>query len=140
MIEGVEEVQRNLADLSKKYGKAVTKVMTKGGTAVRADAIKSIQQVTAGNTVLRYTAQGNPYSHIAAGAGEAPNTDTGTLVKSIQIEIKPDAVYVVAGAEYASSLEFGNSTMQARPFLIPALENNRRAIEQAFARTLGAVK
>lgn len=57
-----------------------------------------------------------------AAEGQPPNTDTGNLVASVQVE---DAGRlrrrVVIGAEYAEALEFGG-----HPFVEPAVERTER--------------
>ena len=41
---------------------------------------------------------------------------------------------VESRADYSGFLEFGTSTMQARPYLQPALEENKPKIRARFAR------
>lgn len=132
MITGVEDLQKNLKKIAEKYGKAKTQAAKKGAILVRNTAVKSIQEKSIGREVIRYTKGGNPKNHIAAAEGQAPNTDTGALVKSIQIEITPNGVFVGSGIEYAPALEFGTMTVGARPWLFPALEANKDKIMQAY--------
>lgn len=60
--------------------------------------------------------------HQASAPGEAPATDTGDLARSVKIRRDSDGKtwYVVAGAAYASYLEFGTELMEPRPFMTPA--------------------
>ena len=39
---------------------------------------------------------------------------------------------IQSNAEYSSFLEFGTSTMSARPFMQPSLEQNRNKIKAMF--------
>jgi len=99
---------------------------------VRSRAIKSIQNISPGNVVERYGQGGKKYSHVAAKKGEAPNNDTGTLVKSIAAEKVNDKKYIViAGSnlDYVKFLEFGGW-----PFLFPAVESVRQ--DEILAKTL----
>ena len=127
-VEGIEEVQRNLARLADAYGKAVADALVVSGNEVRNTAIRSIQEKSSGRTVTRSRAGGSTYEHVAAAAGSAPNTDTGRLVQSVQVDITADSVFVGSTLEYAPWLEFGTRNMLPRPWLNPALEANRRSI------------
>ena len=139
-VDGME-VNRNLAALGKKYGKAVAKAAVSAAKLVEGDAIKSIQSASPGQTVVRHQAgSGEPYTHTAAEEGSAPNTDTGTLVKSIRTEIKPNGIFVGSTLKYAGWLEFGTRQMGARPWLNPALEKNRENIFKIFKIKVGSVK
>ena len=127
-VQGIEEVQRNLAKLADSYGKAVADALVVSGNDVRNTAIRSIQEKSSGRTVTRSRAGGSTYEHVAAAAGSAPNSDTGRLVQSVQVDITADSVFVGSTLEYAPWLEFGTRNMLPRPWLNPALEANRRSI------------
>lgn len=64
--------------------------------------------------------------------GDPPGKRTGTLGRSIthEVEKKPDRVVGRVGTNiiYAIPLEFGTSTMLARPFMRPGLEKNKTKI------------
>jgi len=97
---------------------------------VRGRAINSIQNISPGNVVVRHSQGGKKYSHVAAKKGEAPNNDTGTLVKSIAAEKVNDKKFIVGtNLEYAKFLEFGGW-----PFLFPAVESVRQ--DEILAKTL----
>ena len=138
-IEGTEEVQRNLAALAAKYGQATTDAAIAGGNLVRSTAMKSIRSQSSGREVTRTREGGGQYRHIAASAGHAPNTDTGRLVSSIQVDVRQNDVFVGSTLEYAAPLEFGTTRMQPRPWLNPALEQNRRTIERLFRQGVDRV-
>jgi HK97 gp10 family phage protein len=139
-ITGLEEMKRNMESMAKKYGQEVAKATVAGGYKVRATAIKSIQAKSAGEEVTRYRLGGNAYSHTASKEGDAPNTDTGALARSVAVEIRPDGVFVGSSVKYAAWLEFGTSRMAERPWLNPALERNRRDIQKAIAAAIKKVK
>lgn len=134
-VTGVKEMQASLASLSKKYGDAIAKAAVVAAQSVRADAIKSIQSVSSGDTVTRYRADGTPYKHTASKEGDAPNTDTGELVKSIQVEVKPNGVFVGSRLDYAGYLERNLN----RPWLIPALEKNRKLIRDTIGKSVDKI-
>jgi HK97 gp10 family phage protein len=131
-IQGIEEAQKNLATLAARIGEDVAKAAVMGGNLVRSSAIQSIQAKSGGQTVTRSREGGGTYEHTAAAAGSAPNTDTGRLVASIQVEVKDKDVFVGSTLEYAGALEFGTRYMLPRPWLNPALELRRREIQRMF--------
>lgn len=133
-VEGTEELQANMAKLAEQYGKDIAKAAVAGGELVRGAAIKSIQNTSNGQSVTRYRSGGGGYQHTASSPGDAPNTDTGRLVGSIQTDVRGDNVYVGSTLRYAGHLEFGTMIMRPRPWLNPALESERRNIEKLFER------
>lgn len=62
--------------------------------------------------------------------GEAPATDTGLLVSSIDAEANRAQANLIisAGTKYAKFLELGTRRMLPRPFLVPALTRWRKRI------------
>ena len=127
-VDGVDSTAKNMKALSKRYSKNIAKALVKGGHLVRGDAAQSIQDVSPGKDDVRYREGGASYQHKVAKKGDAPNTDTGTLANSIQVEVKPEGVYVGTRIDYAKYLEFGD-----HPFLVPALEANRKNIKKLIS-------
>lgn len=127
-VTGVEELNRNLAKMADRYGKAVADALVVSGEMVRSTAVRSIQSRSSGATVTRYREGGGSYTHLVSAPNSPPNTDTGALARSVVVEVQSEDVYVGSGLEYAPHLEFGTVKMQPRPFLNPALEGNRRRI------------
>ena len=136
-------VEKELAKLSNLYSAATVKAAVTSAELVRSSAIKSIQRETAGKQVTRHTASGQSYNHTAAKAGGAPNTDTGALVNSIQVELKGSGfgkgVMVGTRLAYGAFLEFGTKIMRARPWLNPALEENRANIRKLMGKEIDKV-
>lgn len=135
-IQGVEEVARNMAKLAKRYSRGTIEGAIEGAQLVRSDAIRSIQDQSPGDTVERSRAGGGTYEHTAASEGEAPNTDTGRLVQSVQVDVQPNAVLVGSSLDYAGFLENGTRRMGARPWLFPALERNKGAVEKLIGQKI----
>ena len=133
-VEGMAELKRNLAKLEVSFGKEIKDALLMGGLLVETEAKKSIQEVSSGRQVTRYRNSGTKKEHIAAAAGESPNTDTGALVRSISTEVKEDAVFVGTTIKYAESLEFGTVNMKPRPFLHPALMAKQSKINELFIK------
>lgn len=130
IVEGMEELQANMDKLSKEYTRAVAQAAVAGAELVRGEAVRSIQNTSTGERVTRSRAGGGQYDHTASAPGDAPNTDTGRLVSSIQVDVRPFGIFVGSTLQYAGHLEFGTSSMDARPWLNPALEAQRRSVER----------
>lgn len=136
-VEGKAELQANLARLAKRYGDSTAKAALAGAQLVRSTAIKSIQSQSVGDTVTRYREGASEgYDHVSSAPGDPPNTDTGRLVSSIFVEVRPDEVFVGSSLPYAAHLEFGTRRMDARPWLVPALESRRRDIDRLFQKAI----
>lgn len=72
--------------------------------------------------------------HQASAPGEAPASDTGRLVQSGKVELKPDelAAEISWSTAYAQHLEFGSERTAARPFVRPALANRAADADRAL--------
>ncbi len=126
--------QSKAKGVTAKYNAKLKQIIGAGGQMVMNEAKQSIQRSSGGGkTYQKY----NPRrTHTASAAGQPPNTDTGFLVSNIFLQIDPDGLGadVESRADYSGYLEFGTSKMEARPYLQPALEANRRNIIRLFAR------
>jgi HK97 gp10 family phage protein len=131
-ITGAEEFKKKLEKLRDSVSKEQAQIIMQVANLVRTDAIKSIQKVSTGELVTRYRLSGKKYKHMASKHGDAPNTDTGRLVKSVQVEIKSDGVYVGTSVEYGKFLEFGTTKVKERPWLHPALKRNKKFLKKKF--------
>tara|TARA_R110002167_G_scaffold34895_2_gene111462 strand:- start:1553 stop:1963 length:411 start_codon:yes stop_codon:yes gene_type:complete len=112
----------------KKYNSQAQQIVGLAGNMVRNTAVKSIQQ---------HGSSGRTYgSHTASTAGNPPNTDTGYLASNVFVVIDNDKLgsSVESRADYSVHLEFGTSKMGARPFMQPALEENKKRIVQMYAK------
>lgn len=136
MITGQKELEKNLAKMAERYGKAVADALITSGEMVRSTAVRSIQQKSNGAMVTRYRSGGGSYQHMASAPNSPPNTDTGRLVNSVAVEVRDEDVYVGSGLEYAPHLEFGTKNMTERPWLNPALEQNRRRISRLITNAM----
>src|SRR5690625_5787648 len=77
-----------------------------------------------GDTYVQYT----PFykTHTASAPGDAPNIDTGRLINSLNVTRSGStSAEVLANVEYAAYLELGTRNMAARPFMTPAVEQER---------------
>jgi HK97 gp10 family phage protein len=116
------------------YRKAAEQIIASGLQDTMNTAKQSIQTNSGGGrTYEKY----NPKrTHTASSAGNPPNTDTGFLVSNIHVVLDIDGLggSVESRADYSGFLEFGTSKMQARPYLQPALEQNKPKIRAKFRR------
>ena len=80
-------------------------------------------------------------SHQASAPGQAPATDTGFLVTSINFkQVDRLTAEVVSRLDYASYLEFGTKKIAKRPAWIPALEKVRPEFNRRIEDALRKVK
>tara|TARA_R110000772_G_scaffold222027_1_gene332416 strand:- start:596 stop:1048 length:453 start_codon:yes stop_codon:yes gene_type:complete len=131
-VTGVVELKRKLKSLGASMEDAIFGGVILTANEVRTTAIKSIQNKSGGRQVQRSRQGGGAYTHTASEAGMAPNTDTGKLVSSIAIEPNKSGVYALIGSnlDYAGFLEFGTTKMDARPWLEPALRENKDNLQR----------
>jgi phage gpG-like protein len=122
------EVQNTqaVADALRKYGKdaerEIGRAIDKMGLAVTSDVKRKIQRGPKTGEI--YNRRGK--QHRASRAGEAPATDTGTLVSSVYTsKINSLTIEVGSRLDYAYYLEFGTVNIDPRPAWIPAIEENR---------------
>lgn len=121
-VEGSAELNAALKELAKDIGNFSMSALITGGKLVETSAKKSIQDKSPGKIVTRYRQGGASYEHLAAEEGNAPNTDTGRLVSSINTEPTKDAVFVGTSLDYGFYLEW------THPWLMPALDINANTI------------
>lgn len=130
----VVEKKDNSAKVIKTYNQQIQQIINKGLQDTRNTAVLSIHSTTGGGkTYEKY----NPRrTHTASAPLDPPNTDTGYLANNIFAILDADGLggQVESRADYSEALEFGTSTMTERPFLQPALEENRPKIRAMFAR------
>jgi len=110
----------------KVYAAAVEELKI-GALEIQGTAKKSIQKHSAGK---RY---GN---HTASKPGDAPNTDTGRLVQSIQTDMQGLVASVGTNLTYGKYLEYGTKNIEPRPWLQPALDANENRIEANFIKAI----
>lgn len=112
----------------------VSKVVRATAFSIEADEKKAILSPKGGRTYVR----GNT-KHQASAPGEAPASDTGALVNSIQTKMVGDlSAEVAVNVEYGAGLEYGTTKVLARPFVAPAIEKNRKQFNDDLSK-LGRV-
>ena len=145
-VQGLAEIKANIAKIDNAMDAAVFNALLGGGKLIESTAKKLIAEVSQGKTVMRHRGKGTkPKRHVASKPGDAPNTDTGKLIRSIHTEPVPEqlAVYVGTAVNYAPHLEFGtkDGTLQPRPFLGPAYQQRRQEVVGLLAKAVkGALR
>jgi len=67
--------------------------------------------------------------HVPSAPGRPPNQDTGVLGNNIEtVQVETLLVEVSSNASYSAALELGTSRMEARPFMAPARDTERKAV------------
>lgn len=103
---------------------------------------ESITLILNGEKTGRVYRRGN-VEHQASAPGEAPASDTGTLVGRIETSYDEAnlSAQVAARTAYAEPLELGTQKMEPRPFLRPALANKLdegvEMVQEEIDRALG---
>tara|TARA_Y100000385_G_scaffold74421_1_gene75182 strand:+ start:200 stop:610 length:411 start_codon:yes stop_codon:yes gene_type:complete len=115
------------------------KVEAKYASVVRNIIASGVQDTmnTAKTSIQQHQSKGRTYGkHTASVAGNPPNSDTEFLANNIFMVLDADKFggAVESRADYSGFLEFGTSKVGARPYLQPALEENRPKIRRMFAR------
>ena len=121
-IKGLKEVNAALQAYGKDLGNSLALVVDATALEAVTDVRKAIQGPP--KTGREY-ARGvnNDKVHRASAPGEAPATDTGTLVNSIYNESRGKYSRAIGSRlDYAYYLEFGTFKMAKRPAWIPAVE------------------
>jgi HK97 gp10 family phage protein len=129
----VKRRETNFNKVTDSYRKKAIRLIGQAGNMVRNTAVNSIQQGSKdGKIYQKYIPR---RTHQASADGQPPATDTGFLVQNINLKIDIDKLgaSVESNANYSAFLEFGTRKMAARPFMQPALEENRPKIRRKLS-------
>ena len=132
-----DQVRKRLeAFRSQQLLRAVQAALYEAADLVRSEAFRSISVGSVSGKKHKPSAPGQP-----------PNRDSGVLQAHIEVIRQPYApgkemvATVESSAPYSAPLEFGTSTMAARPFLRPARDKMKpRAERLLVARVNQAIK
>ena len=139
-VDGIDKLASKSRIVAKIAEEELAKALYASAKQVEKEAKQSILQGGKSGRVYRR----RTVTHTASAPGEAPASDTGRLVNSINTELETTALTstVSAGSgivKYARALEFGTRKVAARPFLFPALERSKPWIKDRFDRALDKV-
>ena len=144
-VTGLNALTQKLNAVVVDMNLAIDEAVKTTAFAVRKTAIKDIRTQSIGDTVTRYTDSDSPtpYQHIQSKSGDAPNNDTGALMRSIDVkhEAGRKEAFVFTNLKYGFFLE----TVHNRPFLEPAKDTQmprmqKRLINAAKKQIEKAVK
>jgi HK97 gp10 family phage protein len=133
VINGLDKFTKNLDQL--KDTTKIKQAVLAGALMVEKSAKESIAHGSKSGVL--YVRHG--IAHKASAPGEAPATDIGTLISSIQHWVSDDGLSIAVGTqlEYGTYLEFGTRDMAERPFIHPALDINKQAILERIKKAAG---
>lgn len=116
-------------------GVNVTHVLLRAAERTRQVYVESVQEQSPGRPDTRY---GPRREVVAAGPGEAPNSDTGYLVNMTGTQSeRVNQAEAFSSASYADDLEFGTHKMAPRPAMGPAFDQTKA---QAIADVRDALR
>ena len=133
-IDGLDRIHKASARVREEISKELVKGLFVSAKRVEGDAKKSILN---GKKSGREYTRGS-VTHRASAPGQAPASDTGRLVNSINGDLDRGnkSATIRVAAKYGKPLEFGTSKIAARPFLFPALEKNKKWIAERLNKGL----
>lgn len=165
-VKGLREVTQALRAYGVDIAKGVTDALNATGLEVLTDVRKRIQSGPK-TGITYYRIPGSKYMTIRAGAedgppvafipgggkqnkslthrasahGQAPATDTGSLVSSTYYNLLNSSTVVIGSRlPYASMLEFGTLKIKKRPAWIPAAEVAKPRLQKRIERVIAQAK
>ena len=107
-------------------GVNVTPALLRAAERTRQVYVESVQEQSPGRPDTRY---GPRREVVAAGPGEAPNSDTGYLVNMTGTQSeRVNQAEAFSSASYADDLEFGTHKMAPRPAMGPAFDQTKAQV------------
>lgn len=132
-IQGLAALEAKFDAIPKKAAVEVRKAINKGAQQVKSEAVKLIRTNSPGRKYKR-----GKITHVASKKGDAPNTDTGNLIRNIRVSSGNALIgrgyfaLVRAITPYASRLEYE----MKRPFMGPALKAKEKSIRDELRKAL----
>ena len=135
-IEGLDAITQASDRVKQAVADELNKAVYASAQKVSSEAKRSLLD---GNKSGRIYKHGSVL-HRASAPGEAPASDTGRLVNSINsYAVGNGEAISVAGrgtVKYAAMLEFGTIKIAPRPFMLPALEKSRAWIGERLNKAV----
>lgn len=133
-VEGVSQTQKNLLKTNELLNGAITRSVKLVSEEVKREAVFRIRETSFGKVVTKYD-EGGPYTHVVSLPGEAPNNDTGNLVRSIRTTFAAGGLvgFVYTDVDYGFYLE----TVLNRPWLNPALQAKQPLLRSVLTKNMG---
>jgi HK97 gp10 family phage protein len=137
-IKGVANIPKKFKKFQQEVMAYQIRAMQSATLKIHETAVKSIQENADGTPQVRY----DPKRTVNVSApGDPPNTDTGRLVQSIQMNFLNDGLTGQVGTNllYGKYLEFGTTKMRARPWLAPAVAQVTEDLKDIFKKAFNEV-
>jgi len=137
-IDGLDGVQRFIKAFAKEAEAGIANAVTATALEINSDVKKRIQRgPKTGIIYTRGSVQNLSAEHQASAPGEAPATDTGTLVSSVYFEQSTKLSATIGSRlAYASWLEYGTQKIMPRPAWVPATEAGRSKLTKRIEKAL----
>lgn len=136
-VEGFGDTFRALDNLGAVGRKEASVAVAEATLKVHGDVLRMIQRgAKSGVVYKRGPDQNLSPTHRASAPGEAPATDSGGYVSSIDKQSFGLKGEVFSRMPRAFWLEYGTMKMSERPHFRPALEANREYFERRIAKAL----
>lgn len=134
-VTGTSNLKSILQNLNADIEKGVDQGLSAIGLIVQNDAKQAVQKPPKTGKIRKKKNNKN-VMHQSSAWGEAPATDTGNLVNSIQMDVdtRTKEVTISAQMDYAARLEFRLN----RPFLRPAVEKNKGRFGEIIGKYIKA--
>lgn len=139
-FKGLDKVIKKFTSLEPTMTPGMVQAVAKATLAVHKSAVKSIKEKSLGYQEWRYKPK---RLVVVSKPGDAPNSDTGRLIQSIQFEFENGGLKGLVGTnlKYGAYLEL----VYDRPWLAPALADvaedvqdiMQKAINDALYKSLG---
>jgi hypothetical protein len=136
-VDGTQAVINELNAKPAETRRALVAALWGSGTLVRNAAVNGIRK---GPKSGRWYKRGG-VRHRASAQGEYPAADTGTLMKSIDVEVDEMALHVDVGTSlaYGKILELKDPAHGGRPWLSRAWDETKDKVAAAIVTALGRV-
>ena len=136
--DGLQSLAVKLKGVGEDKSKSIEDLLAKGAVEIQNEARRSIQK---GPKTGETRTLSNPDRvHTASAPGEAPASDRGRLVESINLKKDgANSTYTIGvhreeAVSYAAYLEFGTQNIKRRPFLRPAYNKVLPKLRRALKR------
>ena len=130
-IVGIKAVNQKLLDIPRKSRVSVERAVVISGKQYETELKRAIQKGSRSGQIYKR----RNVTHQASAPGEAPKTDTGRLVNSIDgvLDDKGLSFDIFSRLSYARYLEFGTAKTKARPIWHPLF----RKLSPQFTKIIG---
>ncbi len=134
-LEGLEDTLKAIDKFGINVDKAIDQTVRATALSVMKTAVKDIKAPSHGKVVKKKDSNtGNSYLHMQSKEGDAPNSDTGRLIGSIDVQHNKGDMfaYVYSNLDYAFFLEM----VYDRPFLEPAKEKEAKNFDTRLKQVI----